>query len=43
MSPALCASAEYNGVRVLRNPDAILRRQLRTRNRGKILNAVRGY
>lgn len=22
MSPALCASAEYNGVRVLRNPDA---------------------
>lgn len=41
MSPALCASVEYNGVRVLRNPDAILRRQLRTRNRGKILNAVR--
>jgi len=43
MSPALCASVEYNRVRVLRNPDAVLRRQLWTRNRGKILNAVRGY
>lgn len=42
MSPALCAPVEHNGVRVLRNPDATLKRQLRTRNRGKILSAVRG-
>lgn len=42
MSPALCASAEYNGLRVLRNPGAILGKVAkRTRNRGKILSALR--
>lgn len=41
MSLALCAPAAHNGVRILRNPDATLKRQLRTRNRGKILSAVR--
>lgn len=40
MSPALCTPTEYNRVRVLRNPGAILRRQLRRRNRGKILSVI---